>query len=191
MSVRIPAIDISCYFPTLYQPNSEEAEPSSFAQRAYHPDVVTRSQGALQIDVEWYLNQQILPPISRLCEPIEGTSTALLAEHLGLDSSKYVKKASMEDDLSEFCDFVPSSKMDDAERFQGTKPWTLSCLKCGTASEFPGVVNSKNGKSGLICPIGNCSAEFWGAKNPGACFSRLSNLLTMRLRQDKLKYYSK
>lgn len=37
------------------------------------------------MDVEWYLTQQILPPIARLCEPIEGTSLAILAERLGLD----------------------------------------------------------------------------------------------------------
>ena len=44
------------------------------------------------VDVEWYLNQQILPPIARLCEPIEGTSTAMLAERLGLDGSKFARK---------------------------------------------------------------------------------------------------
>lgn len=42
------------------------------------------------MDVEWYLTQQILPPIARLCEPIEGTSLAILAERLGLDK-RYVR----------------------------------------------------------------------------------------------------
>jgi DNA polymerase elongation subunit (family B) len=42
----------------------------------------------LTIDYEWYLSNQILPPISRLCEPIEGTSAAILSEKLGLDASK-------------------------------------------------------------------------------------------------------
>jgi len=41
-----------------------------------------------QVDVEWYLLYQLLPPISRLCEPIEGTSPAILATQLGLDASK-------------------------------------------------------------------------------------------------------
>ncbi|CAN0497757.1 unnamed protein product, partial [Discosporangium mesarthrocarpum] len=36
-----------------------------------------------------YLGQQIVPPVSRLCEPIEGTSMAVLAEKMGLDASKY------------------------------------------------------------------------------------------------------
>jgi DNA polymerase elongation subunit (family B) len=43
---------------------------------------------ALQLDYEWYLGNQILPPISRLCEPIEGTSAAEMSARLGLDVSK-------------------------------------------------------------------------------------------------------
>lgn len=42
----------------------------------------------LQLDYEWYLGNQILPPISRLCEPIEGTSAAEMSARLGLDASK-------------------------------------------------------------------------------------------------------
>jgi hypothetical protein len=30
-----------------------------------------RSEEELRVDYEWYLSQQILPPLSRLCEPIE------------------------------------------------------------------------------------------------------------------------
>jgi DNA polymerase alpha subunit A len=84
---------------------------ASFAERAFHPDEVTRSQAeasktsvkgeetkadcemealtdsndaqALSIDVEWYLTQQLLPPISRLCLPISEISQAALAEKLG------------------------------------------------------------------------------------------------------------
>lgn len=41
-----------------------------------------------QLDFEWYLSNQILPPISRLCEPIEGTSAAIMSGRLGLDVSK-------------------------------------------------------------------------------------------------------
>lgn len=47
-----------------------------------------QQQQQLTIDYEWYLSNQILPPISRLCEPIEGTSAAILSEKLGLDASK-------------------------------------------------------------------------------------------------------
>ena len=81
--------------------------------------------------------------------------------------------------------------MEDSERFSSTKPWSISCLKCGAVEIFPGVINAANGKSGLYCTQPNCGAEFWGAANEAACFSRLSNLLAMRLRKDKLKYYEK
>ena len=63
-------------------------EGSTPAQRAYHPDDVFRSNGQYTLDYEWYLSTQILPPISRLCEPIEGTSPAIMSERLGLDVSK-------------------------------------------------------------------------------------------------------
>ena len=34
-------------------------------------------------DYQYYLSHQVLPPIERLCEPIEGTERARLAECLG------------------------------------------------------------------------------------------------------------
>ena len=52
---------------------SQGAEGATATQRAYHPDEVLKAKGELTIDFEWYLAQQILPPVSRLCEPIEGT----------------------------------------------------------------------------------------------------------------------
>lgn len=35
-------------------------------------------------DVSYYLAQQIHPVVSRLCEPIEGTDAAVIAQFLGL-----------------------------------------------------------------------------------------------------------
>jgi DNA polymerase alpha subunit A len=61
---------------------------TSAADRAFHPDEIYRANGKLTVDYEWYLSQQILPPISRLCEPIEGTSAAFISLQLGLDASK-------------------------------------------------------------------------------------------------------
>ncbi len=66
----------------------EGGNNNSYAQRAYHPDDLERSKGELTVDYEWYLSTQILPPISRLCEPIEGTSPAIISECLGLDAAK-------------------------------------------------------------------------------------------------------
>lgn len=71
------------------------------ADRARHPDELRRVGNELKIgkclcfcrqipeveqylDFEHYLSQQILPPIERLCEPIEGTDRPRLAECLGM-----------------------------------------------------------------------------------------------------------
>ncbi|KJE89758.1 DNA polymerase alpha subunit I [Capsaspora owczarzaki ATCC 30864] len=48
----------------------------------------------LNVDVEWYLKYQVHPVISRLCDPIEGTSAALIAEYLGLDTTPYTHRTS-------------------------------------------------------------------------------------------------
>nr|CAD7257851.1 unnamed protein product [Timema shepardi] len=59
-------------------------------QRAYHVDELKTNDG-LKIDINYYLAQQIHPVVSRLCEPIEGTDAARIADCLGLDPSNYRK----------------------------------------------------------------------------------------------------
>jgi len=54
------------------------------ADRAFHPDEGNKSNGTLLIDNDWYVSQQVYPPVQRLCEPIEGTSASMLAECLGM-----------------------------------------------------------------------------------------------------------
>lgn len=78
----------------------QESARSAHADRAKHPDELRKAGEALTIglfissiplylllkillDYEHYLSQQILPPVERLCDPIEGTDKAHLAECLG------------------------------------------------------------------------------------------------------------
>jgi len=81
---------------------SEGEEPAKSAQadRAKHPDEVRKDLELtigmkhekfvafnvtnLLSDYEYYLSNQILPPIERLCDPIEGTDRSRLAECLGM-----------------------------------------------------------------------------------------------------------
>jgi DNA polymerase alpha subunit A len=51
-------------------------------QRAYHVDELKTNEN-LKTDVKYYLSQQIHPVVSRLCDPIEGTDAARIAESLG------------------------------------------------------------------------------------------------------------
>lgn len=46
---------------------SSSGGPVSFASRAYHPEEVRKSGGRLHLDVEWYLTNQVLPPVAREC----------------------------------------------------------------------------------------------------------------------------
>lgn len=52
--------------------------------RAYHPKIVAASEGKLVIDYRWYLSNQVLPPVARLCAPMEDTSAAQIADCLGM-----------------------------------------------------------------------------------------------------------
>jgi DNA polymerase elongation subunit (family B) len=49
---------------------------------AYSPDEYLKSQTSgdkLKIDIDWYINQQLLPPITRLIEHIEGIEIDFVA----------------------------------------------------------------------------------------------------------------
>lgn len=156
----------------------------------------------------------MLPPIARLCEPIEGTSTSALADRLGLDGAKFSRGAGGggDDDGAALVDFVPMAKMDDAEKFKGTEPWTVPCARCGAEAPFRGAVCYALGsaaqgsaaggaaggeggvRSGLACGggggVGGCGAELFGSANPAQCFAKLSNLLSLRVRADVGRYYN-
>eukprot|EP01053_Blabericola_migrator_P009102 Blabericola_migrator_1__9101@NODE_485_length_8114_cov_117_032807_g27_i2_p1_GENE_NODE_485_length_8114_cov_117_032807_g27_i2NODE_485_length_8114_cov_117_032807_g27_i2_p1_ORF_typecomplete_len1304_score328_63DNA_pol_B/PF00136_21/1_8e96DNA_pol_B_exo1/PF03104_19/2_5e20DNA_pol_B_exo1/PF03104_19/3e03DNA_pol_B_2/PF03175_13/0_0015Phage_HK97_TLTM/PF06120_11/0_4Phage_HK97_TLTM/PF06120_11/4_1e03Phage_HK97_TLTM/PF06120_11/7_4e03Phage_HK97_TLTM/PF06120_11/3_5e03USP19_linker/PF16602_5/16USP19_linker/PF16602_5/1 len=56
-------------------------EKPTLADRAYHPDVVKAKN--LTVDTAWYTDNQIFPPILRLCQFIESLSPFRLKEALG------------------------------------------------------------------------------------------------------------
>ncbi len=67
--------------------DSKSSDPA--AKRAYTPADVLKPDSAMTPDVEWYIGKQIFPPVERLCANVSGTSTAQLAENLGLDVRRY------------------------------------------------------------------------------------------------------
>lgn len=170
-------------------------------ERARHPDDIIRSGGVLKPDVEWYLSQQILPPIGRLCEPIEETSLQALAKKLGLEASRYSKgvtSSSTEIDDENLVDYTPASCLPDEERFKGVEKLRLFCLSCGVDSEFPGVFQTQTGigdgsqplVSGLCCTNPECKRpEFWGQANQFECYARISNSISIWVRGLMTKYY--
>ncbi|TFY64658.1 hypothetical protein EVJ58_g2476 [Rhodofomes roseus] len=105
-----------------------ETSKSAQAERAKHPDEVRRANSGLQIDYEYYLSQQILPPIERLCDPIEGTDRARLAECLGLDATRYRVSTTGESEERHFSTL--DSLMSDAERYKDAEPFVVRCRTC-------------------------------------------------------------
>jgi DNA polymerase alpha subunit A len=179
--------------------DSKKASKSA-TERARHPDEMARSAGALKPDVEWYLTQQILPPVSRLCEPIEGLSQGLIAARLGLDSTRYSQKSYNAEDLNDdnLVNYVPESFKMDEERFQGVEKLKLACRACGVESEFPGLLYSpkKSGQetgtisTGFQCVNPNChSPQYWGDSTPFECMGRIMNSMSVLKKNQLQEYY--
>lgn len=51
----------------------------ALSDKAYHPDEVMSSKGKATIDNDWYVSTQLLPPITRLIEHIEGIEVEFVA----------------------------------------------------------------------------------------------------------------
>ncbi|TMW64739.1 hypothetical protein Poli38472_011619 [Pythium oligandrum] len=179
----------------------KEEEPGS-GRRAYHPDEVKRSGDKLTIDVEWYLESQIHPPVNRLCAHIEGTSSPQLAHCLGLDTAKFSHSANHFGDEQDGNDAIPSVLQNDSDRFKACTPLELTCSMCKQTNPFPGVYHNTDhgGRShwtnGMVCVNPACKAEFWGFDKEGIygnigddLQAVLSNRLHSATREAIKKYY--
>lgn len=158
---------------------SPSSNSSSLADFAYHPDEVRKDQ-TLRIDVSWYLQTQLHPPIARLCEHIEGSDSGQLAACLGLDPRKFRSSSSSGSSSNSSEDSLLSSSassrfaslLTDEERFANTEKLKVSCPSCAGVFEFAGIIkeiksgetttneNAIDGNSSLVSQMScmNCSA---------------------------------
>ncbi|EFP82360.2 DNA-directed DNA polymerase alpha catalytic subunit pol1 [Puccinia graminis f. sp. tritici] len=131
---------------------------SAQADKARHPDELRLADSPWKIDYDYYLSLQVLPPIERMCDPIEGTDRCRLAECLGLDPSRFKNiVATGQDSQREF--HTLDSQIPDTERFSGTSPFEVRCRHCGEKFEFKGAQADTVGMispSGLNCPNLEC-----------------------------------
>ena len=67
----------------------EGDKSKSSAEKAYDPRDLLAAKGKLNIDIDWYLSQQIYPPIERLIEHIEGIDGKFICDCFGLDHKKH------------------------------------------------------------------------------------------------------
>ncbi|KIJ54743.1 hypothetical protein M422DRAFT_24648 [Sphaerobolus stellatus SS14] len=150
------------------------------ADLAYHPDEIRKANGELKIDFEHYLSHQVLPPIERLCEPIEGTDRSRLAECLGLDPSRYRSSSGSEFEDRAFGTL--DSQLADKDRFKDAEFLKVTCTGCDGEMVFEPLYDRERSivsSAGPSCP---------------SCSTRLSNFrlqmqLELQIRQHIAKYY--
>lgn len=127
--------------------DGSSASKSAQADRAFHPDDLRKEGSEKKIDFEHYLALQILPPIERLCENIEGTERSRLAECLGLDPNKYKSNVGVELKANDWELKTVDSLVPDEQRFAKCQEFRVNCLKCSQSSVFEGISNLKKLKS--------------------------------------------
>ncbi|KAK7084492.1 DNA polymerase alpha catalytic subunit [Halocaridina rubra] len=156
-------------------------------QRAYHIEEV-KSNSSLVIDKNYYLAHQIHPVISRLCDPIEGTSAARIAECLGLDPSGY--RASKHYGQGEEEEDLTSSLIAEEERYRMCERFTFKCpsSSCDTIitmdSAFTGVGSGSSLEVALqTCPNPKCRFPIFSRIEP------LVNQLRLDIRRHIKTYY--
>ncbi|KAG0267938.1 DNA-directed DNA polymerase alpha catalytic subunit pol1 [Linnemannia exigua] len=150
-----------------------------YADRAYHPDEVMQPGSGLTVDYEYYLNQQVHPPLERLCGPIEGTDATRLADCLGLDTSKF--RSAIRSDAQDQELQTLGSQLSDAERYKDAEPLEIRCRSCQSTYSCSSLMMEKDGASffGLQCP--SCSA----IAQPASASVQLANAIRKYIQ----KYY--
>lgn len=159
--------------------DSSSSEPAP--KRAYAPNDL-KADANLLPDIDWYIGKQIFPPVERLCANIVGTSTAQLAEQLGLDARRYNSFQNQRSAASDDLEIHPlESQIPDDVRFADCKRLSLRCRKCKTNTTFEGLLNSPErvSNAGVVCS--GC----------GATMSTLSVVAQVEhaIRQETTRYY--
>ncbi|EGB05577.1 hypothetical protein AURANDRAFT_30667 [Aureococcus anophagefferens] len=200
------AVNVGDHIPYVICTGSDK----NVADRSYHPDAVATkpSLEKPKVDVEWYLTQQILPPIARLCEPIAGMSRASIADKLGLDARKFAaamarSQSALDEANANMRSFTPASLQSDEERFADCQPLVVECGSCklrwplpleqrGARARLEAARDAATPAKAAACAAlscGHCGAKLLGYKNAASCFSRVSVALQMATRASLKDYY--
>lgn len=166
------------------------------AKNAFPMEDVLAQDSQLQPDIDYYLHRQILPPVERLCAPMSGTNATLLAECLGLDTSKYRVQSgastsagrNAENDISPL-----ESQIPDEIRFKDCDVLRLICPGCKHRFTFSGlgqivldaddeVPSAKITHAGLACPRSGCERTLSSIA--------VTSQLERELRRHTARYYA-
>jgi len=110
----------------------------------------------LKIDIDWYIIQQILPPITRLIEHIEGIEVDFVAQCLGVDGKKYkFNQHALGDGDEDQAVANPIMKTETTEKLQDRSVASLKiqCPFCDESYDFPEIFHKTADKAcSNICP---------------------------------------
>lgn len=109
---------------------------SVLSERCFAPEELARNP-LLQVDGEWYLSQQVHPPVARLCEHVQGTDSARIAVCLGLDGQKYAGTGEAQTERSDPASFTSMALLKRDQRYTNLDPLVLTCINCGHANSLP------------------------------------------------------
>lgn len=150
------------------------------ADKAFHPDDLRRQGSELRVDYDLYLDVQVLQPILRLCDSIEGTDRSHLAECLGLDPARYSTSMGTEAAEKQYVTF--ESQISDKERFRDAEPLTLRCPTCTTIFTFASLLDDAPTVSARGVTCASCDA----AVHPASVCVQLEN----QIREKISRYYA-
>lgn len=139
-------------------------------------------------DVDWYIMQQLLPPITRLIEHIEGIEVDFVAQCLGVDPKKYKyhtqanRDENGENENAALPSAILKTETQTSLKDRSIAKLTVKCPNCEESNEIAGIFrHDKKGCSGLICKNEEC--------NQLLPEKFLKNRLTLFLRQLLDLYY--
>ena len=131
----------------------------SLAERAYHPYALKTNEQDKVVDVEWYLENQVLAPVARLVEPIEDIPISRLASSLGLDPNRYTQVTTSSSSYKEDNFSVDVYHFDDFEAFRDIEAVRVPCLYCNQVVEFRGLLDVSDKSTTFRfakCPTARC-----------------------------------
>ncbi|ONH68414.1 DNA polymerase alpha catalytic subunit A [Cyberlindnera fabianii] len=115
-----------------------DSEGSTPAERARALAEVLAKNSNMKPDPKYYLEKQILAPVERLLDRIDGIDLARLSESLGIEYRRtYQHRAGDSSDILQPLE----STISDAERFKSSVPLKINC-HCGASFKFGGIVAS-------------------------------------------------
>lgn len=131
--------------------NTDKGRKAVIGDFSYSPDEYMDKKRCLQIDSDWYITQQLLPPITRLIEHIDGIEVDFVAQCLGVDSRKFkfgTKTETTYDDDQDKSESIanPVLKSETTKKLYDRTIATLKiiCPHCEVSFDMPAVFHTKD-----------------------------------------------